>query len=153
MKPLIDGSKHQDILLVNNEERNVTMNQTEEECSVNITVNNDQEKEKTSQEQDLKQTSLETIMDDRIMTPMSSKTAMKERKTDLLRIKMKKSCPTDCNIKECSLRVDKKKTNNCKCHIVKTHCYFCYAHLYSDCADNADELEVGVRKCKKGYVS
>ena len=75
---------------------------------------------------------------------------MKERRGRLAHAKLKLSCPTDCNFKDCLLRNQKKKNKSCKCSTTKDHCYFCLVHLCKDCSEKRDDLDSGVRKCKNG---
>ena len=75
---------------------------------------------------------------------------MKERKNMLRKVKLKNNCPSDCNLRECTLRNAKKKGKNCKCNMVKQHCYFCYQHICTECSENRDDLETGIRRCKRG---
>ena len=80
----------------------------------------------------------------------SEKLGMKERKHRLCQVKLKMASPTDYNFKDCPLRLEKRKSKNCKCRTTKHHCYFCLAHVCQDCSANKDELEAGVRKCAEG---
>ena len=60
------------------------------------------------------------------------------------------SCPTDCNLKDCPLRVKRNNLKACKCNTTKDNCYYCLVHVCPECSENRDELEAGMRRCGKG---